>query len=113
MLDWELAHLGDPIEDLGWLCVKSWRFGNADLIAGGFGSLDELLAAYAAGGGTAIPKTLVRFWVVLGTLKWGVICIGQAFTHLIGTVRSVELAALGRRVAEMEWDLLDLLDGGW
>lgn len=113
VLDWELAHLGDPIEDLGWLCVKSWRFGNADLIAGGFGSLDELIAAYSDASGTAITEDAVRFWVVLGTVKWGVICIGQAFTHLIGAVRSVELAALGRRVAEMEWDLLDLLDGGW
>ena len=113
VLDWELAHLGDPIEDLGWLCVKSWRFGNADLIAGGFGSLDELIAAYGDASGAAITEDAVRFWVVLGTVKWGVICIGQAFTHLIGAVRSVELAALGRRVAEMEWDLLDLLDGGW
>jgi aminoglycoside phosphotransferase (APT) family kinase protein len=113
VLDWELAHLGDPIEDLGWLCVKSWRFGNTDRIAGGFGSLDELITAYAAAGGMSVSEDLVRFWVVLGTVKWGVICIGQAFTHLIGAVRSVELAALGRRVAEMEWDLLDLLDGGW
>ena len=113
VLDWELAHLGDPIEDLGWLCVKSWRFGNADLIAGGFGSLDDLIAAYADAGGSSVTSDAVRFWVVLGTVKWGVICAGQAFTHLIGAVRSVELAALGRRVAEMEWDLLDLLDGGW
>jgi aminoglycoside phosphotransferase (APT) family kinase protein len=113
VLDWELAHLGDPIEDLGWLCVKSWRFGNADRIAGGFGSIRELLGAYAGSSGTAISEELLRFWVVMGTVKWGVICIGQAFTHLIGAVRSVELAALGRRVAEMEWDLLDLLDGGW
>ncbi len=113
VLDWELAHLGDPIEDLGWLCVKSWRFGNTDRIAGGFGSLADLLAAYADASGAAITEEVVRFWVVLGTVKWGVICVGQAFTHLIGAVRSVELAALGRRVAEMEWDLLDLLDGGW
>ncbi len=113
VLDWELAHLGDPIEDLGWLCVKSWRFGNADRIAGGFGSIAELLGAYADASGTTISEDLLRFWVVMGTVKWGVICIGQSFTHLIGAVRSVELAALGRRVAEMEWDLLDLLDGGW
>jgi aminoglycoside phosphotransferase (APT) family kinase protein len=113
VLDWELAHLGDPIEDLGWLCVKSWRFGNADRIAGGFGSLDDLLTAYASASGTTITEDVARFWVVLGTVKWGVICIGQSFTHLVGAVRSVELAALGRRVAEMEWDLLDLLDGGW
>jgi len=55
----------------------------------------------------------LRFWVGLGTLKWGVICIGQAFAHLGGLVRSVELATLGRRVAEMEWDVLDVIEGGW
>ncbi len=113
VLDWELAHLGDPAEDLGWLCVKSWRFGNADQIVGGFGSLDALLGAYADAGGAALDEDTVRFWVVLGTLKWGVICQGQALMHVNGLIRSVELAALGRRVAEMEWDLLDLLDGGW
>lgn len=113
VLDWELAHLGDPVEDLGWLCVKSWRFGVAGKIVGGFGDVDALLDAYErAGGGTVDPDAL-RAWVVLGTVKWGVICISQAFTHLTGVVRSVELATLGRRVAEMEWDVLGLLDGGW
>ena len=76
VLDWELAHLGDPIEDLGWLCVKSWRFGNADRLVGGFGALDELLAAYADAGGAAVDEDALRFWVVLGTVKWGVICVG-------------------------------------
>jgi len=113
VLDWELAHLGDPVEDLGWLCVKSWRFGNADRIAGGFGALDDLLGAYMGAGGAAVDEDTVRFWVVLGTLKWGVICAGQALVFVNGILRNVELAALGRRVAEMEWDLLDLLDGGW
>lgn len=113
VLDWELSHLGDPVEDLGWLCVKSWRFGNAQHVVGGFGDLDDLLDAYAAAGGRAVDPEHVRYWVAFGTLKWGVICIAQAFTHLSGAVRSVELATLGRRVAEMEWDLLDVLDGGW
>jgi aminoglycoside phosphotransferase (APT) family kinase protein len=113
VLDWELAHLGDPIEDLGWLCVKSWRFGNADQIVGGFGALPDLLAAYTRAGGAPVDDETVRFWVVLGTVKWGVICAGQALAFVNGILRNVEMAALGRRVAEMEWDLLDLLDGGW
>jgi aminoglycoside phosphotransferase (APT) family kinase protein len=113
VLDWELAHLGDPLEDLGWLCVKSWRFGNATDVAGGFGSLDRLLAAYNEASGRSVSEDAIRFWVVLGTVKWGVICVGRGFGHAHGLVRSVEMAALGRRVAEMEWDLLDLLDGGW
>jgi aminoglycoside phosphotransferase (APT) family kinase protein len=113
VLDWELAHLGDPIEDLGWLCVKSWRFGNADQIVGGFGALPDLLGAYLRAGGAPVDDETVRFWVVLGTVKWGVICAGQALAFVNGILRNVEMAALGRRVAEMEWDLLDLLDGGW
>jgi len=113
VLDWELTHLGDPVEDLGWLCVKSWRFGVADRLVGGFGDVPDLRAAYEAAGGRPFDDATLRWWIALGTLKWGVICIGQAFTHLTGVVRSVELATLGRRVAETEWDLLDILDGGW
>ncbi len=113
VLDWELAHLGDCIEDLGWLCVKSWRFGVPDNLVGGFGAVDDLLAAYERAGGRRVDEAALRFWVGLGTLKWGVICVGQSFTHLSGLVRSVELATLGRRVAETEWDLLQILDGGW
>ncbi len=110
VLDWELAHLGDPVEDLGWFCVKSWRFGHVEQRAGGFGSAEELLAVYAAASGRTVSEDHLRFWEVFGTLKWGVICEMQTFSHLNGLVRSVELAALGRRVAETEWDLLELLD---
>jgi hypothetical protein len=111
VLDWELAHLGDPVEDLGWLCVKSWRFGVTDRHVGGFGDVDELCDAYAAAGGRPVDRVRLRWWEALGTLKWGVICEMQAQRHLQGLVRSVELATLGRRIAEMEWDLLELLDG--
>jgi aminoglycoside phosphotransferase (APT) family kinase protein len=113
VLDWELAHLGDPIEDLGWLCVRSWRFGIDERVVGGFGDLNDLIAGYRAGGGDAPTPERVHYWMTFGTLKWGAITVLQAFAHLQGTVRSVELATLGRRVVEMEWDLLDALEGGW
>ena len=109
ILDWEGAHLGDPIEDLGWLCVKSWRFGAIDKPAGGFGSRETLWAAYERAGGGKVDPARAHWWEVFGTLRWGVMCIGQAFTHLSGMVRSVELAAIGRRVCENEWDLLELI----
>jgi aminoglycoside phosphotransferase (APT) family kinase protein len=112
-LDWELAHLGDPNEDLGWLCVRSWRFGVDDRVVGGFGTLDELLAGYRAAGGDAPAPEVAHYWMVFGTVKWGAITILQAHAHLSGTVQSVELATLGRRVVEMEWDFLDALEGGW
>jgi aminoglycoside phosphotransferase (APT) family kinase protein len=108
VLDWELAHRGDPLEDLGWLCVKAWRFGEA-LPVGGFGTTEDLVAAYEGAGGTAVDGAALHWWMVLGTLRWGIICIVQTLTHVMGMVRSVELAAIGRRVCEVEWDLLELL----
>ena len=113
VLDWELAHLGNPIEDLGWLCVRAWRFGNTSLPVGGFGTIPEMLDSYEAAGGRRPSDDELRFWIALGTMKWAGICILQTFTHLDGVVRSVELAAIGRRVAENEWDLMKLMDGEW
>ena len=108
VLDWELTHAGNPAEDLGWLCVRAWRFGAGPPVAG-LGSREELLAAYTEAGGADITLDELRWWEVLGTLRWGVICLTQAAAHLSGAHRSVELAAIGRRVCEQEWDLLELL----
>lgn len=109
VLDWEIAHLGDPMEDLGWLCVTSWRFGEIDRPVGGFGSREELAAGYAAAGGGNVDLEAVRFWETFGTLKWGVMCMSMTRAHLSGAARSVERAAIGRRVSETELDLLNLL----
>jgi aminoglycoside phosphotransferase (APT) family kinase protein len=111
VLDWELAHLGDPMEDLGWLCVRAWRFGSP-LPAAGVATREQLAAAYEAAGGRPVDPDALRWWELLGTLKWGVICIMQAWGHLSGAARSVELATIGRRVCENEWDVLQLLPGG-
>lgn len=108
VLDWELAHLGDPAEDLAWACVKAWRFGSAQPVLG-TGSVGAWLEAYAAAGGAPPDPSRLRWWLVLGTLRWGVICELQVGQHLRGATRSVELAAIGRRVCETEHDLLDLL----
>ncbi|MEV0587221.1 phosphotransferase family protein [Nonomuraea sp. NPDC050310] len=105
VLDWELAHPGDPLEDLGWLCVKAWRFGAGPPV-GGFGGYDELVAAYERAGGGPVDRAALAWWERFGTLKWGIICVMQAMRHLSGASPSVELAAIGRRVCETEWDLL-------
>lgn len=108
VLDWENVHLGDPVEDLGWLCVNAWRFGAA-LPVGGFGTYEELFDSYSRAADEPVDPAAVRWWEIFGTLRWGVGCIAQARRHLSGAVRSVELAALGRRVCEQEHDLLTLL----
>jgi aminoglycoside phosphotransferase (APT) family kinase protein len=108
VLDWELAHAGDPTEDLGWLCARAWRFGGQGHV-GGFGDVADLLSAYEDAGGDTVEPECVRWWEAYADVKWAVICALQASAHLSGTTRSVELAAIGRRVCEGEWDLLVLL----
>jgi aminoglycoside phosphotransferase (APT) family kinase protein len=109
VIDWELAHLGDPAEDVGWLCIRSWRFGNDDRPVAGVGELEEFLTAYEAAGGQPIEPKRVRYWEAFGDVKWAIICARQAHDHLTGVRRSHELASLGRRICEPEWDLLDLI----
>jgi aminoglycoside phosphotransferase (APT) family kinase protein len=108
VLDWELAHLGDPAEDIGWLCARSWRFGGPGRV-GGFGDLDGFLAAYTAASGRTVDRDGIRWWEAYATVKWAVVCLLQAAAHLSGATPSVELAAIGRRVCESEWDLLVLM----
>jgi aminoglycoside phosphotransferase (APT) family kinase protein len=112
VLDWELTHVGDPMEDLGWICVRSWRFGSDDKPVGGIGMREELFRAYESGGGRPVDPERVRFWEVLGNLKWAIMTIMQARTYLYGLVKSVELASLGRRTVEMELELLHLMETG-
>ena len=108
VLDWEAVHVGDPMEDLGWICVTSWRFGEVDKPAGGFGSREELFAGYEAVSGEPVDASRVRWWEVMGTLRWGMSCamFGREFQQ---GDRSVEKAAIGRRASETAIDLLAIL----
>ncbi len=111
LLDWELTHIGDPMEDLGWPCVPSWRFGQHHMPVGGFGDRASLYSAYREAGGTVDEKA-TRFWEILGTLKWGIMCgvlMVSAFES--GGDPSVERGSIGRRASETEIDLLRMLMG--
>jgi aminoglycoside phosphotransferase (APT) family kinase protein len=105
VLDWELAHRGDPRQDLGWLCTKAWRFGSPDPV-GGFGVRADLMAGYAAGGGVPPDEDTQRWWELYGTVRWALLCRRQAERYLAEGESSIELAVLGRRVCEQEWDTL-------
>ena len=109
ILDWELVHIGDPAEDMGWLCTASWRFGGGKPV-GGFGDYADLLAGYEAAGGTPIPLERVLYWQMLGSLKWGVMCEGMYSSYATGADTSVERPMIGRRTSECEIDLMALLE---
>jgi aminoglycoside phosphotransferase (APT) family kinase protein len=105
VLDWELTHRGDPRQDLGWLCTKAWRFGSASPV-GGFGTREDLMAGYESGGGTPPDEDTQRWWELYGTVRWALLCRRQAERYLAEAEPSIELAVLGRRVCEQEWDIL-------
>jgi aminoglycoside phosphotransferase (APT) family kinase protein len=109
VLDWELAHRGDPMQDLGYLCVRAWRFGG-DSPVGGFGEYEDLFRGYERVSGRQVDREAVRWWELFGTVWWGAGCMRQAWRHLSGAERSVELAAIGRRVREQEYDVMVLLE---
>ncbi|MBC7669359.1 MAG: phosphotransferase family protein [Gemmatimonadaceae bacterium] len=110
VLDWELAHLGDPAEDLGWICVNSWRFGQWRRPVGGFGDYQDLLDGHAAAGGGAVSLERLLFWQALGSLKWGVMCLMMYASFASGADRSIERAMIGRRASEAEIDLVLLME---
>jgi len=109
VLDWELAHLGDPMEDLGWICVNSWRFGGIDKPVGGFGTYDEMFEGYESVTGVPVDRDRVHFWEVMGTAKWGIMCTGMITAYTSGIDKSVERVTIGRRSSETEIDLMRLL----
>ena len=108
ILDWELAQTGDPMQDLGWLCIRTWRFGGAGPV-GGFGSREDLFAAYERASGHPVDPGHVRFWEAFGNVKWAVDCL------LLGTrgvgEAGIERSAIGRRIEEPLWDFFNLIEG--
>ncbi len=109
VLDWELAHRGDPMEDIGWLCINSWRFGAIDHPVGGIADREALYAAYEAQSDSAVDRAAVHFWEILGTLRWGSFCAAMVEWVRSGEDRSVERVMIARRASETEIDLLRLL----
>lgn len=110
VLDWELAHIGDPREDLGWICVNSWRFGQTENRVGGFGTIEPMLEAYNQRSGLNLEPDDIDWWEALGIWKWGIMCLIMYEAFRSGSDESVERAAIGRRVSETEIDLINLLE---
>jgi aminoglycoside phosphotransferase (APT) family kinase protein len=112
VIDWEFCHEGDPVEDLAWPLVRAWRFGQDALRLGGIGPVDAFVARYSALTGRSVGPESLFFWELMGNVKWAVACLTQARRHLSGKERSVELASLGRLGAEVEYEIIDLVEKG-
>ncbi|MEM1434769.1 MAG: phosphotransferase family protein [Pseudomonadota bacterium] len=112
VLDWEVAHIGDPMRDLGWICTNSWRFGVGDKPVGGFGDYPALFQGYADESGLEVDPEHVHFWEVFGSFWWAVGCLGMAEHYRTGPDQTVERPAIGRRSSECQVDCVNLLIPG-
>lgn len=112
VLDWEISYIGDPMRDLGWICINSWRFGRSDLPVGGFGTYDDLFRGYEAASGRRVDPEHVRFWEIFGSFWWAVGCLGMTDGYRNGPDRTVEKIAIGRRTSECQIDCANLLIPG-
>ncbi len=110
VIDWEFAHVGDPNEELGYICMRDWRFGAIDRHFAGLSDRETFLQAYEAASGLSVDRQAVDWWEIMGNIRWGIICMSQANRHLSGLEPSVELASLGRRSAEMQLETLRLIE---
>ena len=106
VLDWEIFHIGDPYEDLSWICVNSWRFNKIDLPVGGFGHREDMYKSYEKESGEKIDRNRAKFWEILGTLKWGIMCLNMIEIYRSGYDKSIDRASIGRRSSETEIDLI-------
>ncbi len=113
VLDWELAHIGDPMRDLGWLCTRSWRFGMPDKPVGGFGDYDDLIHGYESVAKQKVDRDVLRFWEVFGSFWWAVGCLSMAQSWREGTEKSLERPVIGRRSSECQVDCVNMLIPDW
>jgi aminoglycoside phosphotransferase (APT) family kinase protein len=109
VIDWEFGHIGNPDEELGYVCMRDWRFGSGKLRFAGLSDRETFLTAYEQASGRTVDRSAVDWWEIMGNIRWGVICLSQANRHLSGVEPSVELASLGRRSAEMQYESLRLI----
>ncbi len=112
VLDWEVAHIGDPMRDLGWICTNSWRFGVTEKPVGGFGEYQDLFAGYESVAGKPVDPAHVKFWEVFGSFWWAIGCLGMAEHYRTGPDKTVERPAIGRRSSECQVDCVNLLIPG-
>jgi aminoglycoside phosphotransferase (APT) family kinase protein len=109
VIDWEFGHIGDPDEEIGYACMRDWRFGNGQNRFAGLTDRESFLAHYERYSGRTVNRAHAYWWEVMGNIRWGIICMSQANRHLSGAEQSVELASLGRRSAEMQLETLRLI----
>jgi aminoglycoside phosphotransferase (APT) family kinase protein len=112
VLDWEFSHWGSPAEDLAWMCVRDWRFGQLRLAAGGFAPRARLYEEYERASGERVDPGEVSYWEIMGNARWAAASLHQGERYMSGGDSDIELVGVARRAIEMEYEALRLIERG-
>jgi len=108
ILDWEMAHAGDPIEDIGWLAIKSWRWAGDERV-GGVCTRDEFIRMYEAAGGVKVDPAALKFWEIFSNVKFAIIFITGTKSIVQGKTPDLLLALTAFVNPGLEVELLELM----
>jgi aminoglycoside phosphotransferase (APT) family kinase protein len=82
VLDWEMAHLGDPLEDLAWGFNPIWSFGRN--LAGGLIAQDQAIAIWERASGLKADPAALHWWTLFNCVKGQGIWVGSARAFIDG-----------------------------
>jgi aminoglycoside phosphotransferase (APT) family kinase protein len=99
ILDWELVHLGDPMEDLGWVCLQAWR-GRSPYMCHLF-TREELHRKYEALTGAPVDLKALRYWEAFGTFKLAIMHLGATHCFEARGFNDLRMAGMGAQIPRM------------
>ncbi len=99
ILDWELVRLGDPVEDLGWVCMQAWR-GRSPFMCHLF-ERGDLLNRYNALTGFDVSEQSLRYWEAFGTYKLAVMHYGARHCFERRGYNDMRMAGMGAQIPRM------------
>ena len=108
ILDWEMVHLGDPMEDVAWFCVRMWRWAGDEMV-GGILEREEFYRLYEQYSGIPVDREAVRFWEILGNVKLATIFVTGVRSYCEGRSSDILLALTSRLSPGIEQEALALM----
>ena len=109
-LDWEMAHLGDPLEDLAWACMPLWRGGAPEIC--GLLSEAEVISIWEEASGLEVDPDAYRWWKGLAQVKAQGIWQGAVRAFMDGTTGELSQAMIAVRISVLQ-DQETLREIGW
>ena len=106
VLDWEFASWSDPLEDIGWLCARCWRYGKDNMQVGGIGNLSDFISGYIEVAKTIPNWSALSYWKIFGTVKWALIAHQQGLRSSKNQKKQLELFLTAQKANELEHDIL-------